>query len=221
MSYITRLAPYAYLAKRSGNNTLYDLLLLVPVDASGDTDLSNVSAVKPNGTTRITINYATNGSNAGTLYRFKHFQIDSDGTYLDIEIKGNNSADLTSLLAFADADTVEAVVSSQMQTCAPYLFAKIETVGSLKYLQPSCIILFDGGLGAQSEAIIFATNKCTLNFTLGNSSATTSPASFAINQDIKALLTSNQEYTFEVNIAANSSYAKPPRGGKKKVNISY
>jgi hypothetical protein len=216
MSNITRLAPYAYLTKRSGNNTLYDLLLLVPVDASGDTDLSNVTAVKPNGSTRITINYATNGSNAGTLYRFKHFQIDSDGTYLDIEIKGNNSAELTSVLAFADADTVEAVVSNQMQTCAPYLFTKIETVGSLKYLQPSCIVLFDNGLGAQSEAIIFALNKCTLNFTLGNSSATTSPASFAINQEVKALLTSNQEYTFEVNIAANSSYAKPPRGGKKK-----
>jgi hypothetical protein len=217
MSNITRLAPYTYLAKRSGNNTMYDLLLLVPVDASGDTDLSNVSAVKPNGSTRITINYATNGSNAGTPYRFKHFPIDSDGTYLDIEIKGNNSADLTSLLAFADADIVEAVVSSQMQTCAPYLFTKIETVGTLKYLHPSCIILFDGGLGAQSETIIFATNKCTLNFTLGNSSATTTPASFAINQDIKALLTSNQEYTFEVNIAANSSYSKPPRGDKKKV----
>lgn len=220
MSNITRLAPYAYLAKRSGNNTLYDLLLLVPVDASGDTDLSNVAAVKPGGTTRITIDYPTNGNNAGTPYRFKHFEIDSDGTYIDIEIQGNNSAVLTTVLAFADADTEQAVVSSQMQTCAPYIFTKIETVGNQKYLQPSCIILFDNGLGAQSEAIIFATNKCTLNFTLGNNSATTAPTSFLINQDIKTLLTANQEFTFEVNIAANSSYSKPPRKVKAKIYVS-
>ncbi|MDO8366996.1 MAG: hypothetical protein Q7T20_09380 [Saprospiraceae bacterium] len=220
MSNITRLAPYAYLAKRSGSNTLYDLLLLVPVDASGDTNLSNVSADKPGGTTRITIDYATNGSNAGTLYRFKHFEIDSDGTYLDIEIQGNNSADLTTVLAFADADTEQAVVSSQMQTCAPYIFTKIETVGSLNYLLPSCIVIFDSGLGAQSEAIISATNKCTLNFTLGNSGATTAPTSFLINQDIKAFLTTNQEFTFEVNIAANDSFSKPPRKGKVKIYVS-
>lgn len=212
MSNITRLAPYAYLAKRSGNNTMYDLLLLVPVDASGDTDLSNVSAVKPNGSTRITINYATNGSNADTPYRFKHFQIDSDGTYLDIEIKGNNSAELTLVLAFADADTVEAVVSNQMQTCAPYLFAKKETVSSTqKFVHPSCIVIFDGNLGAQAESLVFNTDGCTLTITLGSSSATTDPAKFAINQNIKAAIVANGVHTFEGNVAAYSAGNKPPR----------
>jgi len=217
MSNIIKFAPYAYLAKRGGG-TLYDLLLLVPVDASGDTNLSNVTAVKPGGT-RITIDYTTTGIAANAPYRFKHWVIDSEGTYLDIEIQGNNSADLTTVLAFADADTESTTVSNQMQTCAPYVFAKVETVGSLKYIQPSCIILFDSGLGAQSESIIFATNKCSLNYSLGNSGAPTTPSSFLINQDIKALLTANQEFTFEVNIAANSSYSKPPRGGKKKVTV--
>lgn len=218
MSNITRLAPYAYLAKRSGSNTMYDLLLLVPVDSAGDTDLSNVSAVKPGGT-RITIDYTTNGSNAGVPYRVKHWAIDSDGTYLDLEIQGDNDPDRSLIIAFSDADTEQAVVSNQMQTCAPYLFVKVETVGSLKYLQPSCIVLFDSGLGALTEEIIFATNSSTLTFTLGTSGTTTTPSSFVINQNLKALLTANQQYTFEGNIAAHSGSNKPDRKTKLKVTI--
>jgi len=213
MSNITRLAPYAYLAKRSGGGTMYDLLLLVPVDASGDTDLSNVSAVKPGGT-RITIDYTTTGSAANTLYRFKHWAIDSDGTYLDIEIQGDNNAERTTIIAFEDADTEQASVTSQMQTCAPYLFVKTESVGTTKYIHPSCIVVFDAGLGALSETVIFATNSCKPTFTLGNSGVTTDPTKFTINQNLKAVLTLNQTFIFEGNVAGNSNYAKPPRKGK-------
>ena len=218
MSIISRLSPYAYLAKRSGNNTIYDLLILIPVDSTGDTDLSNVSPVKPGGT-RIRISYTTTGTSANAPYRFKHWEIDTDGTYLDLEIKGDNNADKTLVLAFADADTEQATVSNQIQTCAPYLFAKIETVGSIKYIQPSCIVLFDNGLGAQGEAITFASNSCSLTFTLGTSGATTSPGSFTINQNVKAQLSQGVTYSFEGNVAANGGANKPPR--KKIVAITY
>jgi len=216
---ITRLAPYVYLAKRSGAGTMYDLLLLVPVDASGDTDLSNVNAVKPGGT-RITIDYTTTGSAANALYRFKHWAIDSDGTYLDIEIQGDNNADRTTVVAFADADTEQATVSSQMQTCAPYIFAKVETVGTTKYIHPSCIVLFDAGLGALSESVIFATDSCTITHTLGNNGVITDPTKFAINQNLKAVLVANQTFLFEGNVAGNSNYSKPPRSAKVKIYVS-
>ena len=218
MSNIIKLAPYAYLAKRSGSGTLYDLLLLVSVDASGDTDLSSVSTIKQRGT-RITIDYATSTSAANVSYRYKHWQIDSEGTYLDIEIQGDNNAERTTVLTFADADNEQATVSSQMQTCAPYLFVKIETVGMFKYIRPSCIVLFDAGLGAQSESFIFAPHSCTHTITLGNSGVTTDPTTFAINQNLKSLLTANQEYAFEGNTSAYSSYAKPPRKGKIRVIV--
>lgn len=215
MSNIIKFAPYVYLAKRGGG-TVYDLLLLVPVDASGDTNLSNVTAVKPGGT-RITIDYTTTGTAANAPYRFKHWVIDSEGTYLDIEIQGDNNADRTIIVAFADADTEPATVSSQVQTCAPYLFAKVETVGTDIFVRPSCIILFDNGLGVQSESIVFETNGCKPTFTLGNSSATTLPTKFVINQDIKIEMVANGQYTFEGNVAENNSYNKPPRKHKVKV----
>lgn len=210
MSNVTRLAPYAYLAKRSGSNTLYDLLLLVPVDANGDTDLSNVTPVKPGGT-RVRITYTTNSNAANATYRSRHWVIDSDGSYLDIEIKGDNDADKTTVIAFADADTEQASVSDEKQTCAPHLFAKMETVGTDKFVQMSCIVLFDSGLGAQSESVIFAPNSCKPSFTLGNSSATTDPGLFVINQSIKAALTPNTPYTFEGTVEENTSHSKPPR----------
>lgn len=216
MANIIKFAPYAYLAKRSGNDTLYDLLLLVPVDATGDTDLSNVSAVKPGGT-RITIDYATTSSAANVLYRFKHWVIDSEGTYVDIEIQGDNNADRTMVVAFANADTEPASVSSQMQTCAPYLFARIEATGNLRHLQMSCIVLFDAGLGQQSEAIVFANDSCTQTIELGSNNVTTDPAKFVINQNVKAALTRNQIYTFEGNVAGNNNYNKPPRKHKTEV----
>ncbi|MBC7775034.1 MAG: hypothetical protein H7246_06300 [Phycisphaerae bacterium] len=214
MSNIIKLAPYAYLAKRNGSN-MHDLLLLVPVDTSGDTDLSNVSATKSG--TRVSINYVTNSNSTNVPYRFKHFEIDSEGRYVDIEIKGDNNADRAILLEFGDADTEPATVSNQIQTCAPYLFSKIETVGNLKYIQPSCIILFDGGLGVQSETIIFASDSCVPTISLGNNNATTDPTMFVINQNVKAILTPNQEYTFEGNVAGNSSYNKPPRKHKTRL----
>lgn len=216
MSNIIRLAPYAYLAKRSGGGTLYDLLVLIPVDANGDTDLSNVNPVKRGGTT-ITIDYTTTGSAAGVTYRPKHWLIDSEGTYLNIEIQGDNSADRTNVVVFADADTEQAVITNQQQTCAPYLFAKIETVGSQKFVLPSCIVLFDNGIGVQSESIIFAAHSCSPTFILGNSNAATDPTTFAINKSVKAKLTQGETYTFEVDVPENTSLNKPPRKHKTKV----
>ncbi|MFN0176047.1 MAG: hypothetical protein ACKVU0_15455 [Saprospiraceae bacterium] len=209
MSNINKFAPYAYLAKRGGS-TLYDLLLLVPVDASGDTNLSSVTPVKPGGT-QIKIDYTTTGIAANEPYRFKHWVIDSEGTYLDIKIQGNNSADLTTVLAFADADTELATVIDQIQTCAPYLSYKIETVGSQKLIRLSCIIKFDGGLGVQSEVIVFTPNSASATFTLENGSPTTDPTKFAINQTENAALTPNQTYTFVATILANVNAGKPPR----------
>lgn len=218
MSNILRLAPYAYLAKRSGGGSVYDLLLLVPVDSSGDTDLSNLTAVKPPRETRVTIDYTTTNSAANVPYRFKHFVIDSDnGAYVDIKIRGDNNDGLSNIIAFADADTEPATVSNQQQTCAPYLFAKIETAGNVKFVHPSCVVLFDTGIGMQSESIVFAPHSCTPTLALGNSNATTDPTLFAINLDIKALLTINQVYTFEVNVSGNTNLGKPPRKNKVKV----
>lgn len=217
MSTMIKFAPYAYLAKRSGNNTLYDLLLIVPVDTTGDTDLSNVTPVKSGGT-RITIDYTTTGTGTNVLYRFKHLTIDSDGTYLDLEIQGDNNADRTTLVTFADADTEPATVTNQYQTCAPYLFVKKETVSSSqKFTHPSCIILFDAGLGAQSESLIFDVNGCLLTFTLGNNGVTTDPSKFAINQNIKAAIVSNGTHIFEAIVAGNNYLAKPPRKSKLKM----
>lgn len=208
MSNIIKLAPYAYLAKRSGSNTLYDLLLLVPVDLNGDTDLSNVTVVKPGGT-RMTIDYSTNGNAATVPYRFKHLQIDTDGTYLDIEIQGDNNTDRTTLLVFSEADQMQATVTSQYQTCAPYVFIKKETVSNTeKYAHPSCIVLFDAGIGAQTESIVFGTDTCTLTFNLGTSGVSTDPSKFAINQDIKAAIIANGVHTFDGNVKGLS---KPPR----------
>lgn len=215
MSNISKLAPYAYLAKRNGS-TVHDLLLLVPVDASGgDTDLSNVNPSKSG--TRVSISYTTNGNAANALYRFKHFEIDSEGRYVDIEIKGDNQADRSILLNFADADTEPATVSNQMQTCAPYLFAKKETVsGTEKYAHPSCIVVFDGNLGAQSETLMFHQDGCVLTFTLGNTNITTDPNQFAINKNLKAAIVTDGSHTFEGNVAGNSAFSKPPR--KARIN---
>lgn len=146
MSNIIRLAPYAYLAKRSGNNSLYDLLLLVPVDLNGDTDLSNVTPVEPGGP-YITINYSTSGNAANVPYRFKYFQIDNDQNYDGIKIQGDNNEGRSIVLAFTDADTQAATVTNQYQTCAPYLFIEKELVNNVGYAKPSCIVLFDPGLG--------------------------------------------------------------------------
>jgi hypothetical protein len=219
MSNIIQLAPYAYMAKRSGSNDLYDLLLLVPVGSTGDTNLSNVTAVKPGGT-RITIDYSTTGSAANVPYRFKHFVIDSEGKYEDIKIQGDNNSDRTLLIAFDDADTEPATVVSDMQTCAPYIFVKKEVSGTTKFVHPSCVVLFDGTLGIQSESITFAAHSCNLDFTLGHSSITTNPPAFLINQNLNAVLTPSVEYTFEVDIAGNSNYNKPPRKHKVKVTVA-
>lgn len=218
MSNIIRLAPYAYLARRSEESTLYDLLLLVPVDNAGDTNLNNVTPVKAGGT-RITINYSTSGSPANALYRFKHFVIDSEDKYEDIEIKGNNSADLTTVVEFSEADDQEASVTNEYQTCAPYLFVKKETVSSTeKFAHPSCIVIFDPGLGALTEALVFRPDDCALNFTLGNSGVVTDPTKFAINQSIKAEITYNGVHELEVFIDGNSYFAKPPRRHKLKMH---
>ncbi len=216
MSNIIRLAPYAYLAKRSGGGTLYDLLVLIPVDANGDTDLSNVNPVKRGGTT-ITIDYTTTGSAAGVAYRFKHWLIDSEGTYENIEIQGDNNADRTTVVVFDDADLEQAVITNQQQTCAPYLFAQIETVGSQKFVLPSCIMLFDNGIGVQSETIIFASHSCSPTFNLGNSNAATDPTTFTINKSVKGKLTQGVEYTFEVDVPESTSLNKPPRKAIRKV----
>jgi hypothetical protein len=219
MANISRLAPYVYLAKRSGS-TVYDLLLLVPVDANGDTDLSNVTPVKPSGSTRVTVSYMTNGNNAGTLYRFKHWAIDSEGTYLDIEVKGDNSADKSIVVKFADADTEPASVSNQMQTCAPYIFAKKETVGNDHFALPSCIVIFDSSLGVQSESVIFATDGCNPTYTMGTGTTNTDPTKFVVNQKVKSKLVLNVEFTFEATVEAYPALSKPPRGVKNRILVN-
>lgn len=115
--------PYAYLVKRKGRDTMYDLLLLVSVDSAGDTDLSKVGALKCGGT-RIKIDYTTNGSNSGVPYRLKHMEIDSEGTYLDIEIQGDGSPDRVLVIAFSEADTDPAVIINSMQPGGPLLLIK-------------------------------------------------------------------------------------------------
>jgi hypothetical protein len=218
MGNIIRLAPYAYLAKRNGNGTIYDLLLLVPVGASGDTDLGNVSPVKGNGN-KITIDYTTSNSATSALYRAKHWEIDSDGTYLYLEIQGDDRADRTLFLAFEDADTEPATVSNAQQTCAPYLFAKKESAGNVNVVHPSCIILFDPGLGLYQEEIIFASNVCSPVVTLGNTNGIiTDPTKFVINQQVKAIVASNQVFTFEGTVAESPGNNKPPRKMKVKLN---
>jgi hypothetical protein len=218
MSNISKLAPYAYLAKRSGNNSLYDLLLLIPVDMAGDVDQNSFS-VSTSGT-RITVNYTTNSNATTASYRYKHLEINSNnGAFVDLMIKGDNNSDRSILLLFADADTQPATVSNDMQTCAPYVFIKSEAVSTQQYCRPSCIVLFDAGLGALNEEIAFSANSCDLTFTIGNSGVTTDPSKFAINQNIKALLTPNEAFVFEGNVAANSSYSKPPRTSKAKLII--
>lgn len=219
MSNITRLAPYAYMARRSANSNLYDLLLLIPVDATGDTDLSSVTAVKQSGSTRITVNYATNTNAATVPHRLKHLVIDREGTtYLDVEIKGDNLSERSTILTFLDADTAPVSVTNNMQTCAPYLFAKIEVAGNQRYIQPSCIVLFDPGLGSLVETNIFASNTCSTGFTLGsNGGVVTDPSKFVINQHLKAVLTQGQVYTFEAVVNENSSENKPPRRGTRKL----
>lgn len=218
MGNISKLAPYAYLAKRSGNNSLYDLLLAIPVDTAGDVDQNSFS-VSTSGT-RITVSYTTNSNATTPQNRYKHLEINSNnGAFVDLLIKGDNQADRSILLLLADADTQPATVSNEMQTCAPYVFVKTETVSTQKYGRPSCIILFDAGLGSLDEAIAFSANSCDLTFTLGNSGVTTDPSKFAINQNIKALLTPNMEFVFEGNVAASSSYSKPPRKSKTKLII--
>ncbi|MDX1910523.1 MAG: hypothetical protein SFV22_03505 [Saprospiraceae bacterium] len=218
MGNIIRLAPYAYLAKRNGNGNIYDLLLLVPVGASGDTDLSNIQPVKTGGN-KITVDYTTSNSATNALYRVRHWEIDSEGRYQYIQIQGDERSDRTVVLAFEDADDEPAMVSNQQQTCAPYLFVKVESVGNTDFAHPSCIILFDPGLGLYHEDIIFATNTCAPTVTLGsNGGVITDPSRFVINQHVKAKLIPNQTFIFEGTVAGNSNYNKPPRKTKVKVN---
>lgn len=213
MSTINRLAPYAYLAKRGGNNDLYDLYLLVPVDGSGDTDLSEVS-VKELTETRLGIDYATTNTAANVPYRFKHIEIDKGKDVLDILIQGDNDPDRMIVLTFDDADTQEKTSTTDSHTCAPYVSTWVEVSGAEAFVHMSCIVLFEGNIGIQSESIIFAPNSCRPTIALGNSNVTTEPEDFVINQDLKAVLTANQLYEFEVEVAGNSSLNKPPRKNK-------
>ncbi len=215
MSNISKLAPYAYLAKRSGNNSLYDLLLLIPVDMAGDVDQNSFS-VSTSGT-RIAVNYTTNSNATTASYRYKHLEINSNnGAFVDLLIKGDNNADRSTLLTFALADTEPATISNEMQTCAPYVYLKIDATGTQKYIHPSCIVLFDAGLGAQSESLVFGANSCTQIFVLGNTGVTTDPSKFTLNQNLKVEVNLNQDYTFDGNVAASSTYSKPPRKNRTK-----
>lgn len=195
---------------------MYDLLVLVPVDLVRDTDLSAINPVK-NGT-RITITYTTIGQGTTAAYRFRHWEIDTEGTYVDLEIRGDNMPERSQVLAFTDADTEPATVSGQMQTCAPYLFGRVEMVAGVPFIHPSCIILFDPGLGSLTESLNFAPNKGTINFTLGSNGVTTDPSKFAINQQLNITPANGLPYTIEAVIAAYPAAAKPPRRSNKKLN---
>lgn len=51
----------------------------------------------------------------------------------------------------------------------------------------------------------------------GTNGVITDPKKFSINQDTKAVLTPNQQYTFEGNVAGGGNYNKPPRKSKGKL----
>lgn len=217
MSSINKHAPYAYLAKRVGNNYLYDLYLLVPVGSTGDTDLSNVSVQKVTDT-RFKIDYSTTTSAASVPYRFKHWEIDTEqGDFKEIEIQGDNNASRRIVLAFYDADTQAATSSNDQHTCAPYLNAKVETTGSAAFVHMSCVVLFESGQVLQNESIIFGTNKCEPKLTLGNGSTTPDISKLLINQDVKAKLVYNEVYAIEADLTDTSNLSKPPRKNKVKV----
>ncbi|MBN8680557.1 MAG: hypothetical protein J0M29_20200 [Chitinophagales bacterium] len=196
-------------------NTLYDLLVMVPVDLLRDTDLTTVNPVKSG--SRVTIHYATTSLGTTAPYRFRHWEIDSEGTYLDIEIRGDNLPERSQVLAFADADLESATVTWQMQTCAPYLFGRVEMVAGVPLVHPSCIILFDPGLGSLTENINFAPNKTTINFNMGNNGVITDPAKFTINRQLQITPGDGLPYNIEAAIAAFPAAAKPPRRSTRRV----
>lgn len=214
MSNITKIAPYVYLAKRSSSGTIYDLYLLVPVSSRKTVDLTNVQPEAAAGA-RIFISYTSSGANLSEpapKYAFKHWEIDSEGAYVDIHIQGDDSDDFTTIVTFADADTEPATSTNDQHTFAPYLFIGRKTEGGHMYFCPSTIVLFEGDAGAQSEALTFSNNGSSHEITPGDSGdLVTAAENFAVNQDVRHEI-SGTTYTFDGTVTA--ALAKPIRKGK-------
>jgi len=222
MSNITKIAPYAYLAKRNtSSGTVFDLYLLVPVDARTTVNLENVQPVKGPGD-RIFISYASSSTEfmeALSQYQFRHWEIDSEGTYVDIQIQGNGDENLTTVMAFEDADSESAEPTSAAPdhcTFAPYLFVGMELADDHLYLRPSSIVLFEGSAGAESQSLTFSGGTSLYTLTPGEGGALiTSPESFTVNQDIRHEI-SVPPYIFEGIIDELTAAPKPIRKGKTR-----
>lgn len=216
MSNITKLAPYAYLAKRNASGTIYDLFLLVPVDSRKTVDLSNVQPVKGSGS-RVFISYTSldpDPNAPATLYKFKHFEIDSEGIYADILLQGDNSDELTTLIAFDDSDTEPSNSNNDQHSFAPYLFIKKVQEDGHNYFCPSSIVFFEGSAGSQSESLTVTTAGSTHTLTPGDNS-TNNPDYFTVNQDVRHEIPGFL-YTFSGEVNAYTSANKPIRKGKVK-----
>lgn len=216
---IKKLAPYVYLAKKNGTETLYNLFLLVPVDSRRTVDLDNVQPVKGPGN-RIFIQYnSTEPDTEGlpSLYKYKHWEIDSeDANYADILIKGDDNDELTNLVAFADADTEPATSTEQKHTFAPYLFIGTETEGEHLYCRPSGIVLFEGNAGMENDGLTISDNFSEYKLTPGEAGTDAeNPENFAINRNVRHK-TAESVYTFGSTVEAYAALDKPIRKGKVK-----
>lgn len=234
MGNIKKLAPYAYLARRSDTQTIYDLYLLVPVDAERTVDLSNVQPAKGPGT-RITIPYPTTEPGApappprpgkpampppapkpapASSYKFRHWEIDSEGTYLDICIQADDREDLSTLIAFADADTEPGTGTEEHLVHAPYLFLEKYREGEHFYFRPSCIVLFRENTGIREEELTLHGMGATLVVTPGDRNLIIRhPEDLSVNRNLRQE-TSGPEYHYKVIIMNNSELDITKRQGK-------
>lgn len=217
MSNLRKIAPYVYLAKQSGAGTEYDLYLLVPEDARKTVNL-NVQPVKGPGN-RIFISY--NSVEPAALepmsgFKCKHWEIDSEGTYVDILIQGDNSEELSTLVAFADADPEPATSTNDKHTFAPYLYIGTEMDGEHFYFRPSNIVLFEVNTGAIGEGLTFSGSVSEHTLTPGdNGTIITNPENFAVNQSVRHEI-SGTTYTFGGTVNEYASLNKPIRKAKTK-----
>ncbi len=233
MNNITKLAPYAYLARRSDTGTIFDLYLLVPVDSEKTVELDKVQPTKGPGT-RILIPYPTTepgtptppprppqpegappplGPAPGLSFQFRHWEIDSEGTYRDICIRADGREDLTTLIAFADADPEPVTTPGERLTFTPYMFLKKYVEGEQFYSRPSCIVLFDYDAGVQEEELTLHVEGATLVITPGDNHSTINGiGDLTINRNLRHK-TSGPGYIFKVIVQNYPGLNKPSRRG--------
>lgn len=226
MSNIIKLTPYVYLTERTDlaeGEKRYDLFLLVPVDAAGQTDVdfTNTAAAYPGIPDRILIDYATvphTTPPAGVKYRFHYLAIDKKRggvLYNTLVIRGDGLLTKTLLVDFDDADTntVATIPANFQLNHVPYVHLQKETVttgtATQNFVRPSSIILFDSGNGVVSETITLLNDNCLHELTIGSTTVVTSdPDNFQINQDFKVEAVTGAFF--------ESSVGGPGGGGRRK-----